>query len=384
INPQWSADSKSLYFISDRNGISNLYRMDMASSRLFQVTDLYTGVCGITGLSPALSIASKSNDVLYCAYDQGSYSIYGLDAKFLEGQPVAEGDPAFNAAVLPPKDRSGSEVLGLLKNSLFGLPDASKFTSEPYKSRLGLDYFAPPSIGIGVSSFGTYASGGMAAYFSDMLGYHNLMAMAQVNGQLVDSAVQVAYFNSTSRLNWGATLQRIPYIFGGYSLGLAQVGNELLYLDQEYIYRQIYYDASVFASYPFSQFQRVEVTAGYTYLDFQNTVYTTATSAADGSFVYNDSESLPAPAGIQMPHVGAALVYDSSLFGATAPILGQSYRLEATPTFGTLNFTTLLADYRKYIVPVRPFTLAFRLSTYGRYGSGADDPRFYPFYIGYD
>ncbi len=384
INPQWSADSKNLYFVCDRNGISNLYRMDMASSRLYQVTDLYTGVCGITNLSPALSIASKSNDVLYCAYDQGSYSIYGLDAKFMEGKLVPEGDSAVNAAILPPRERAGSEVLGLLKNSLFGLPDVSKFTSEPYKAKLSLDYFAPPSIGVGVDRFGTYGGGGVAAFFSDMLGYHNLMAMAQVYSRLADSAVQVAYLNSANRLNWGASVQRIPYIYGGYSLGMADVGGVPAYVDQEYVYRQIYYDVSAFASYPFNQFQRVEVTGGYTYLDFQNTVYTTVTSAVDGSTISYDATDLPSAAGLHMPHVAAALVYDSSLFGATAPILGQSYRLEVTPTFGTLNFTTILADFRKYIVPVRPFTLAFRLTHYGRYGSGGDDPRFYPLFLGYD
>lgn len=384
INPQWSADSKSLYFVSDRNGISNLYRLEMGTSALYQVTDLYTGVSGITNLSPALSIASKSNDVLYSAYDQGSYSIYGLDAKFMEGKPVQEGDPAFLASILPPKERSGSEVLGLLKNSMFGLPDPAKFTSEPYKAKLSLDYFAPPSIGVGVDRFGTYGGGGVAAFFSDMLGYHNLMAMAQVYSRLADSAVQVAYLNSANRLNWGASVQRIPYIYGGYSYGITDVGGIPAYLDQEYEYRQIYYDVSAFASYPFNQFQRVEVSGGYTYLDFQNTVYTTATSAVDGSTLYYDSTDLPSAKGLHMPHVAVALVYDSSLFGATAPILGQSYRLEVTPTFGTINFTTILADYRKYIVPIRPFTLAFRLTHYGRYGSGADDPRFYPLYLGYD
>ena len=384
INPQWSADSKSLYFVSDRNGISNLYRLEMGTSTLYQVTDLYTGVCGITNLSPALSIASKSNDVLYSAYDQGSYSIYGLDAKYLEGKPVQAGDPAFLASILPPKERSGSEVLGLLKNSMFGLPDASKFTSEPYKAKLSLDYFAPPSIGVGVDRFGTYGGGGVAAFFSDMLGYHNLMAMAQIYSRLADSAVQVAYLNSTHRLNWGASVQRIPYIYGGYNYGMADIGGVPAYLDQEYVYRQIYYDVSAFASYPFSQFQRVEVSGGYTYIDFQNTIYTTATSAIDGSYIYEDVQDLPSAPGIHMPHVAAALVYDSSLFGATAPILGQSYRFEVTPTFGTLNFTTVLADFRKYIVPVRPFTLAFRLTHYGRYGSGAEDMRLYPLYIGYD
>jgi hypothetical protein len=165
---------------------------------------------------------------------------------------------------------------------------------------------------------------------------------------------------------------------------MTDVGGIPAYVDQEYVYRQIYYDVSAFASYPFSQFQRVEVTGGYTYLDFQNTVYTTVTSAVDGSTISYDATDIPSAKGLHMPHVAAALVYDSSLFGATAPILGQSYRFEVTPTFGTLNFTTVLADIRKYIVPIRPITLAFRLTHYGRYGGGADDPRFYPLYLGYD
>jgi hypothetical protein len=52
------------------------------------------------------------------------------------------------------------------------------------------------------------------------------------------------------------------------------------------------------------------------------------------------------------------LVYDP--LWSTAPIVGQSYRLEFSPTVGSLNFYTLLGDFRKYIMPVRPFTLAFR------------------------
>ena len=31
IDPQWGPDAKSLYFVSDRNGISNVYRLDLGS-----------------------------------------------------------------------------------------------------------------------------------------------------------------------------------------------------------------------------------------------------------------------------------------------------------------------------------------------------------------
>jgi hypothetical protein len=91
-----------------------------------------------------------------------------------------------------------------------------------------------------------------------------------------------------------------------------------------------------------------------------------------------------AAAGIHMPYVAAAVIYDSSLFGATASIIGQSYRYEVPPALGALNFTSHSFDFPKYIVPICPFTMAFRLVHCGRDGKGAGDPRLYPMDIGHD
>jgi Tol biopolymer transport system component len=44
INPQWSPDSKALFFLSDQNGIADIYRIDLDSKKITQVTNLYTGV----------------------------------------------------------------------------------------------------------------------------------------------------------------------------------------------------------------------------------------------------------------------------------------------------------------------------------------------------
>lgn len=54
-----------------------------------------------------------------------------------------------------------------------------------------------------------------------------------------------------------------------------------------------------------------------------------------------------------------------------------------SPAIGNISFTTVSADLRKYFLPVKPFTLAFRILHYGRYGKNAEDDRFYPLYIGY-
>ena len=83
-------------------------------------------------------------------------------------------------------------------------------------------------------------------------------------------------------------------------------------------------------------------------------------------------------ASVTLVETAAALVYDTSVFGATAPVLGTRYRLEASPAFGDLSLLTLSADYRRYIMPVRPFSLAFRLQHVGRYGGAASDPRLLP------
>jgi outer membrane protein assembly factor BamA len=86
---------------------------------------------------------------------------------------------------------------------------------------------------------------------------------------------------------------------------------------------------------------------------------------------------------LNLTNTSAAYVYDTSAFGATSPISGQRYRLEASPTFGALSFTNLLVDYRRYLMPAPFYTIAARVVHDGRYGSGGEDQRLFPMYIGY-
>ena len=67
-----------------------------------------------------------------------------------------------------------------------------------------------------------------------------------------------------------------------------------------------------------------------------------------------------------------------SVAGPTAPVLGQRSRFEIAPTYGNLSFVTITADYRRYLMPMRPFTLALRVQHVGRYGADAADGRLLP------
>lgn len=385
INPQWSPDSKNLFFVSDQNGISNIYRIDLESQKIYQVTNLYTGVSGITALSPALSVAQKNGRIAYSLYEEDIYSIFSVDPTVdMAGTDSLTRFGEALPSVLPPRTKPEGELLGLLKNPLFGLPEEAEYEIDNYKPKLSLDYISQPQFAIGADRFGTYGGGGIAFFFSDILGYHSLASMVQINSRLQDSVALVGYQNSRARLNWGAAVQRIPYVTGGFSSVFGNVFSEPAIIEQEYIFRQVNYQGSAFAAYPFNQARRFELSAGYQLIDFQQEVRTRAFSAIDGTRLFEEKETLPSPDSIHLGFSSAALVYDTSFFGATAPILGQSYRLEVSPFLGTISFQTLLADYRRYFMPVRPFTLAFRFLHYGRYGKDAEDFRLYPLFLGYE
>jgi hypothetical protein len=149
------------------------------------------------------------------------------------------------------------------------------------------------------------------------------------------------------------------------------------------LFREIHRSAEAYVAYPFSRAQRFELSGGVRNISFQRELETQAVSVRTGQLVLSERHDLDAPSGLTMGQASAALVYDSSIFGVASPILGQRYRIEVSPTMGTINFTGVLIDYRKYLMPVRPYTLAFRLLHYGRYGSGGEDERLTPLFLGY-
>jgi hypothetical protein len=253
-----------------------------------------------------------------------------------------------------------------------------------YKPKLALDYVTQPQLAVGVDRFGTYTAGGIAMFFSDMLGYRNLVTMFQVSSRIADTTALVGYQNSRSRLNWGVVDQRIPYVYGGFRAGTGVISGEPALIEEEIIFRTVNYQVSAFAAYPFDRARRFELSGGYRLIDFDDEVWTRAFSLITGFELLREKEKLPSAPSLHFGFATAALVYDTSLFGATSPILGQSYRLEASPFIGTLDFFTVLADYRRYFMPLKPFTLAFRILHFGRYGKGGEDNRLYPLFIGYE
>jgi hypothetical protein len=391
INPQWAPDSRSIYFLSDRDGITNLYRVTFgaggAMNSVGQLTTVATGLSGITRISPALSVASATGVAAVTVYDQGNYHIYtiGPEARAAEPRDIP---PA--AAVLPPTDRQASQVATLLADPSAGLPPPqATYDIEDYKPRLSLAGVGQPTIAVGADRFGAAIGGGIALQFSDMLGDQTLITAVQVGTGLnrsfsaADIAAQAGYFNQSRRLNWGIVGGQVPYLSGAFQEGLANVGGETAYVEQSIIYRQTERSAAGLIAYPFNRAQRVEFQAGVTQMSFDQVVDTRAFSLRTGDLIFEDSQTTSLQDPLTMATSSAALVFDTSVFGATSPVQGQRYRFEAAPTFGEIDFTSFLLDYRRYFMPVRFYTIATRVLHYGRYGAGGEDERLYPLYIGY-
>ncbi len=383
INPQFAPDGKSLYFLSDRNGITNIYRLDLASGQETQVTNLLTGVSGITSLSPALSVAKQTGRLVFSVYEKGNYAVYASDsADVLAGFPLSP-IPAVTPALLPPDQRRSTELQALLADYTVGDKGASTETISSYHPRLGLDYVSQPYLAVGADRFGSFVGGGVTLYWSDMLGDQNLATMLQVQGSFKNLAGLVAYQNTRRRLNWGVAVQQIPYITGGYfyTAGVDSVHGQ--YIAQDLVvYRQINREADVFFAYPFSEVERLEFGAGIRNLSFDEQVETLA-QYQDGT-VTDNVQNIGTFPSLTLGTGTVALVYDNSFFGATSPILGQRWRIEADPVVGSMQFWNVLLDYRRYFMPARPWTIAARVLHYGRYGANAEDStRMYPLFIGY-
>lgn len=392
INPVWSPDGRTVYFLSDRTGVTNIYGRDIETGEIDQLTNLYTGVSGITALSPALSSASRADRIVFGVYEGGEYNIYSTSpARVPRGEPVeyaeSTGAPASRDLVtaLPPIPREESTIRDYLAAPAQKLPAEKEYPPQGYRARLSLDYVSQPSFAVGTSRLGTQLGGGTALFWSDMLGNHQIVTALQVqsNGTFNDVGGALGYENHKYRWSFGGLVQRLPYFYDGYAAGYGELDGKPVYVEEIRTYRETINSAALYAQYPFSRATRVEFVGGFEHDTFDQSIRQLVYDAETGVLLRDQTEDLPAPPTLNLFSVSTAYVYDFSIYGITSPIWGQRYRLEVTPLMGDLSYYTVLADYRRYFLPVRPLTLAFRGLHYGRYGRDSESPRLADFFIGY-
>ncbi len=386
-NPQFSPDGQSLYFISTQEGFKDIYRMELASGDLFRVTRLKTGVSGITALSPALSIAQQSGDMMFSVYADDRYTGFRRPADEAQGTPldatadqtVPAGTPGV-AGVLPPySPQDMGLVASYLNDPTTGLPpETVDYEVNKYDPSLSLTSIAPPSVGASIGgSYGGGLSGGIGFRFGDMLGHRSLTVAVQAQGTFRDIGGGVSYMNQRGQFNWGGSVSHTPLIFGSNTLRLGRT-------QAVSIVRRAYItSASGNATYPLSPTRRFEFSLGGTRYGFGTNVreigFRGDLTVDDlNQLLIDNIPEITEPVFTEgrdpkyLATANAAYVRDFSFNGVTGPIQGGRWRLGVTPTGGTQNFVTARADLRRYFY-AEPFTFAFQALHVGNYGASFND-----------
>jgi Tol biopolymer transport system component len=420
VSPQWSPDGRSIAFVSDRNGVSNIFLYELGEKAVYQLTDFYTGAQGITPLSPVLSWAPKADRLAFVYFEKGKYDVYTLaNPRGLKRQPYQQTAPdssgvLASTSALPvdttrslqvPEEvrpqvgeggsiyrspqgfRSSSEVArtgdsalvaapvsiaALLDSATYNLPDTSEFSLKKYRVSFTPDYVARPSIGYSRDNFGRGFFGGTAVSLSDILGNHQLVFAGYVNGRINEAQLLAAYANMSRRINWVAGISQEPYYFYEPSLVRVDAPAQGLNTFVTNIRRLIMRSAFAQGFYPISRFQRIEGSLRVANVDDALLSVLEPYNPATGFATEEPRLETNNRPGVNYIQPAMALVFDNSLFGYTAPFYGRRMRLEFAQSIGDWNFSQVTVDHRRYDRIAGPIVFATRLLYFGRIGRDAD------------
>ncbi|HEX3019512.1 MAG TPA: hypothetical protein VHP36_04390 [Chitinispirillaceae bacterium] len=384
INPQFSPDGKFVYFISDPDGYSNIYCYSLQSSSFFKVTDIATGICGLTELAPALSVASQNGKLAFSVFEKSNYRINILQPPTLTQEYIPSSQDVYYKNIkLPPSVHKNPIVDTYLEHPAEGMISDSSFTVLKYNPKLRLLYVGNLFVGAAADPIGIGFAGGVSFLFTDLLGNHVLGLGAQINGGFRDFGGEAFYLNQKQRPNWGFVMSRIPYMATTAEVrnDTATVNGEVREVQKVVLTDQRMYDNEIYSilQFPFSINRRLEFTAGFGRISYD--YQSEEVSVIGNSIIDRHNLVEDEPNSLNMFQASLGYVGDFSFFGFTGPVSGRRYRLEYQQSLGSLQFGTILADYRQYFL-FNPLTLAFRFLHYGRYLRDSQDERLSEFFVG--
>lgn len=351
-DPRWSNDGSRILFTSDRSGIFDLYTVDRAGNGR-QLT----------------AMAGGAFDPIWMPNDEGIVFVGFSDSRFRIYRKNVDRDASELPAIaldLTHPDEYGAGTAGSESNHVaealaladewewaeLGAEVLDDIEAEPYRSwrRLSLDFAG----GDAIVAPGYGSAQGAQFLATDMLGDHVLfMGISAVQAQGLSEFVdnfsgQLLYLNLSNRLNWGAGLFRFKGRFYDVTLD---------------VYREETYGGYFIASYPFSKFNRVELSLGLEHSNRVDEVNPWQTGFFGGD-LRDDPRDLTRKGVLTTNYL--SYVQDNTLWVSTGPIDGQRFNVttglvtcfacttrspvtdsDVTRGAAAENYV-LFADYRRY------------------------------------
>lgn len=403
--PVISPDGKDLLFISDANGINNIYKIHSStgfyplpakdSIRSIQpVTNSMNGVYQI-------STSADGKKLTFSSMYQSAYNIFLMTNPFESKLGVKELKPSvyikelqnlaekksrdsvkksnaelkkenesvdlFTGQYVDSTANAGKNVKGDYSNYIFGesnyykaigtkdttifqptdnLDSAGNYRVNRYKVN-----FSPDLVYANAGFSSLYGLLGTTVLsFSDVLGNHRLIGQTSLQIDLKNSDYGIAYYYLPGRADYGIEAfhtARFVYLNRNDELNLFRFRN---------------FGAVGSISYPFNRFYRFDLGMSFLNLSAENLDY------PDDSF-----EKIT----YLIPNI--AFVHDNTLFGYTSPIEGTRYRFDALANPFIKNkkygFYSLIMDYRQYLRFWYDYSFVFRVS--GGMSRGNNPQRFF-------
>src|SRR3989304_10200169 len=393
VSPIASPDGNHLLFISDINGINNIYRKSLTENNSIDKTeensnDLIPVANSLNGLYQ-LSTSKDGKKLSFTSLYQSAFNIFLMNNPFESILEEKKLEPTLYISSLLKKE-NGEEFIerdssAALKNSFndsldiyvgnivdtskvygdsveidfsnyvfgtdFNLPkDTSNIDDSKFNLANNLDKqgnykvnkykitFSPDIVYANAGYSSLYGLQGTTVIsFSDVLGNHRLIGVTSLQIDLKNSDYGLAYYYLGSRLNFGVTgyhTARFVYLTRGFGSNLYRFRN---------------FGIGVQSSYPINKFYRVEVGLNYMNVSQEN---------------LDDPLEKVSKATFVVPRV--SLIHDNILWGYISPIDGTRYRFDllGNPGIGNIsqNFVSILADYRTYFKFSADYFFALRLS----------------------
>ncbi len=356
--------SDSLLYISDANGINNIYFLNLKTGESKPLTNLLTGAV-------QLSASIEGARIAFTSFFRGGYDIYLWKTPFQDVDSLGELEPTpfrkrqmeqktkphtltevtngkerpkfdiverpFRKFVFDADFREGrirnQEVLAAAPVEIDKskrLTEKGEFKVSPYKTKFSVDWIG--AAGGYDPFFGV--SGYTQIILSDLLGHQQIGIGINLIRNIQNSDFIVSWNYLPKRMDIGVQLFHFAYFFQT-TFGIERLRH---------------LGAQAFFLYPISRFKRVEFMANLTQLREQNLIYT---------------DIFPQQITTAMP-MTLAYVSDNTFWRFYGPFNGTRYRLSfmwAPPLRNSwLSFRTAMLDYRTYVPLSKEIGFALKIN----------------------
>ncbi len=379
-----SPDGKRMLVVSDRNGINNIYDVNIETRQFKPVTNSLSGVYQVT-------LSKDGTKMAFASLNNAGFDIFLMRNPFERDLKIAELEPTefyktkYGQTVARAQDSTAVKDSSLVAAKVPS--PAQTDTTQRYGNNIQIDFsnyvfrdsleetvprdsaiarlpklannvdsdgnlkvnkyklnFTPDII-YGNAGYDTFygVTGSTVMAFSDLLGDHQIIFVTNLLLDLKNSDYGLMYYYLPNRVDFG---------IGGFHSARFVIINDVF---GGSLYRFRTYGGTISAAYPFDRYNR---------MNFGLNWYNVSKENMDYQGVPIDKRM------VLVPQV--TYTHDNSLWGYTAPVNGTRFKFDVfgTPRLGStgLSFVNVDGDYRTYLRLGRNYSVALRMAGGGSFG----------------